>query len=153
MKRVLIIAAFSVLALNGMVQIADARRGGYVRSYTKKDGTYVSGHYRRGTGGYSGGGYSSTGGYSGGTSYSNPSSGGATITSASSPAQTASPSATDTTIYGNPADAQLDTTSGATKSEVSDNTTLARTGGEPVWMVAFGSLIAFGALALRRRLQ
>lgn len=37
------------LLLMGL-SLAEARRGGYVRGYTRKDGTYVSGYYRGGSG-------------------------------------------------------------------------------------------------------
>lgn len=53
-------------ALLATQSFGEARKGGYVRGYTRKDGTYVSGYYRGGSsGGYSS---SSSSGYSGSSS-------------------------------------------------------------------------------------
>ncbi len=161
MRKFLMCAMLGSLALFG--QAADARKSASslglrtesVSGYYRKNGTYVHG-YNRAPSGMSDGAEMGNGSSSGQSS-SDPLPGGVTISSATSPAQTTIPSAASTTIYGNPADAPLDApldaTSDATTNKVSDSTTLAHTGGEPVWMVAFGSLIAFGALALRRRLH
>lgn len=49
MKK-LYLLLLAVALITGAAPEVSARKGGWVRGYTRKDGTHVSGHYRRGTG-------------------------------------------------------------------------------------------------------